>query len=436
MKFTAMKHSTLFYRTFSYPILAGLGLLSTPVMAASYGIYEARGLAMGGAVVASSNLAEAHYYNPALLAYHEGDEDEGQDNHFNFDLVVQSSGPIDSLKEFYDEEYDVVVTDAVDAFNTAPSPASADAVLSAIEDLDASADELGKAPVDFDSTIGFSFNLPGDHEGGTFFITTRLVGNEKATITDADQAVLEDYKQAMLFIASGGAEGDADAVDRVFVGGELADPKEFLTSTARVSGVAVTEFGVAFGKAFEFGGLPVALGITPKAQRFIVYSQMLDFSSDVIEIDYSENADSFVRANMDLGGTVDLPEGYRIGLSIKDLFKQEYTTDNGASFSMGPRVRLGGALNRETFTLAADLDLLASDSWMGEGKSQELALGGAYRPTQWVELRGGYRFDIQSNLPDMFSLGAGFQLSRFNTDLSYAVGSDYQGVGLKMGWAF
>lgn len=164
MKFTAMKHSTLFYRTFSYPILAGLGLLSTPVMAASYGIYEARGLAMG-AVVASSNLAEAHYYNPALLAYHEGDEDEGQDNHFNFDLVVQSSGPIDSLKEFYDEEYDVVVTDAVDAFNTAPSPASADAVLSAIEDLDASADELGKAPVDFDSTIGFSFNLPGDHEG-------------------------------------------------------------------------------------------------------------------------------------------------------------------------------------------------------------------------------------------------------------------------------
>ncbi|MBK8973627.1 MAG: conjugal transfer protein TraF [Hahellaceae bacterium] len=431
-----MKLSSPFLRIVSYPLFVSMGLIANAASAASYGIYEARGLAMGGAVVASSNLPEAHYYNPALLAYHEGDEDVGQDNHFNFDMVLQGSGPIDSLMDFYDEEYDVVVTEAVEAFNATPGPASADLVLSAVEDMDAAADELGKAPVDFDGTIGFSFNLPGDHEGGTFFMASRMVGNEKATITDADQAVLEDYRQAMIFVSSGGAEGDGTAIDRVFVNGELVDPKEFLTSTARVSGVAVTEFGLAFGKAFEFGGLPVALGITPKAQRFIVYSQVLDFADDIIEIDYAENADSFVRANLDLGATVDLQDGYRIGLSVKDVFKQDYTAENGASFSMGPRARLGGALNRDAFTLAADLDLLTSPSWMGEGESQELALGGAYRPTNWVELRGGYRFDIQSNLPDMFSLGAGFQMSRFNADLSYAIGNDYQGIGMKMGWAF
>ena len=42
----------------------------TPAAADSYGIFDARGLALGGTGVALGNVDTGHFYNPALTAFH------------------------------------------------------------------------------------------------------------------------------------------------------------------------------------------------------------------------------------------------------------------------------------------------------------------------------------------------------------------------------
>ncbi len=415
------------------PALCAAGGLPS-VHAATYGIYEARALAMGGAVVASAGTGEAHYYNPARIALHDGREEDGRDNRLRLSVLMQGAGPVDALLDFYEDELDVIVTDAVEAFNAEPGATSAEAVLSAIEDLDTIADELGEAPVVFDGHAGFAISLPGDREGGTFFISNRLVAVESAIVTAEDQAILEEYEQAMLFIASGGTEGSPG--ENVFEDGELLDPKDLLSSSSRVSAVAITEFGVALAREFELGGYAVAFGVTPKVQRLIVYNQEIDFSDEVIELDYTENADSIVRANLDLGVSAQVGEIYQLGLAVKDLVPDDHRLETGGDFSFRPAARLGGAMVTERYTVALDIDLLTRGSFMGEPESREIALGGAYRPASWVELRGGYRTDLEGDLPDALSLGAGLQAGRFVTDLAASFGDDFTGVALDLGWAF
>ena len=48
-------------------------------MAISYGVYDSRALAMGGSATAVGSHAQAAFYNPALLAFHDKEEEAGRD---------------------------------------------------------------------------------------------------------------------------------------------------------------------------------------------------------------------------------------------------------------------------------------------------------------------------------------------------------------------
>lgn len=88
------------------------------------------------------------------------------------------------------------------------------------------------------------------------------------------------------------------------------------------------------------------------------------------------------------------------------------------------------------FTAALDIDVVANKSIFGEPETQQVALGGAWRPTTWIELRGGYITDMKSNMPDALSLGVGFEAARTVAELSVSQGSDFTGAAMKLGWAF
>jgi hypothetical protein len=66
--------------------------LAQPAVAIDYGVFDARALAMGGTALAVGDTAQAQYYNPALIAFHTGDEDKTRDGRTYFPtIVVQAS---------------------------------------------------------------------------------------------------------------------------------------------------------------------------------------------------------------------------------------------------------------------------------------------------------------------------------------------------------
>lgn len=416
------------------PLALGLLLQGVPVQAQTFGLYEARGLAMGGAMVAQAGLEQAAWYNPALLAFHDRDEDVGQDGRMSLSLVAQSEGPLDSVLDFYDEELDIQVTDSVDAYNASPGAESAQGVLDAVNRLDEVAADLTDRPVEIDGHLGWSLTVPGKRQGGALILGARVVGVTSGNITPEDRAVLDDYRQAMSFIATGGSEGEERP--ELFVDGELQDPKENLTSSAFIGALAIVEFGLALAKELPVFGHPVAFGITPKGQRILVLRQDFTFSDEVIELDTEENGEVFFDGNVDLGVATQLQEHYRIAFTARNLLRDTYRLDDGREFTLRPAYRLGAAYLDERWSLGLDADLIENESVAGEASAQELAFGGGWRVWPWLELRGGYCHDLTGNRSDLLSAGVGLRWWRLETEFAYASGDDTEGAAFKLAWAF
>ncbi|HSC66892.1 MAG TPA: conjugal transfer protein TraF, partial [Cellvibrio sp.] len=113
-----------------------MALLSMPGLAISYGVYDSRALAMGGAATAVGNHAQAAFYNPALLAFHEEEEEAGRDGRVYLpSIIVQVSEATESAVDAADDELDVQLSAAVDAFNSAPTTTSAGLVADSATEL-------------------------------------------------------------------------------------------------------------------------------------------------------------------------------------------------------------------------------------------------------------------------------------------------------------
>ena len=128
-------------------------------------------------------------------------------------------------------------------------------------------------------------------------------------------------------------------------------------------------------------------------------------------------------------------EQYRLGASIKDLRGKEFTSDRGNPVAIKSKPRIGGAYVNERYSLGLDLDLAQSSAFAGELTRQDLSLGGEYR---WraIALRGGYRHDISGNNSGSLSIGAGFRLGRWVSDLALTQGGDNLAGALQIGRAF
>ena len=55
---------------------------------------------------------------------------------------------------------------------------------------------------------------------------------------------------------------------------------------------------------------------------------------------------------------------------------------------------------------------------------------------RWLQVRMGYRQDLQGFKEDIISAGVGFHTGRFVADLAYATSEGMQGGGLQLGWTF
>ncbi len=411
-----------------------VGLACKGVYAIDYGIYDARSLAMGGASVASGTGQHAQFSNPALLSTYVGKEENTRNGRVYLPTVVaQASSSVEDTLDVVDLELDDEINSAVVAFNTAPNAQNASTVATATQNLQTALTNLGSQDLDGDAFVGFSVSEPGDREGGSFYFGFRVIGDGRSTITQEDLDVLQSYIDSMNSIIAGAAPGalnpslfDAD--------GNLISPQDTVTSSALVSSLAIAEWGVSFSKEFEFLGQYIALGATPKIMRAEVYSENLTYAN--ADLNYSEDKRNQFTVNLDIGAVWMIGEHFRLALASKDIAPKSFEGANGLIVETKARSRFGAAFVQKYISLGLDIDLQKNESLSGLLSTQDAALGMELSPLRWLDLRAGYRHDLEGVREDVLSAGLGFHTGRFVADLAFSTGSDRDGVGVQLGWTF
>ncbi|MET0357629.1 MAG: conjugal transfer protein TraF [Cellvibrio sp.] len=420
--------------------------------AIDYGVFDSRALAMGGTVMAVGDTSQAQYYNPALLAFHSGDEDKTNDGRVYFPtIVVEASETVDSAVDAVDDELDTQLSNAVNAFNATPNTTTAGAVATGAGDLRKVLDEIANKDLTVNAFFGLSVSEPSDRAGGAFYIGARVMGAGTSRITDTDLALLDDYIGAMTDLAAGASllSVATEYPNLIDTDGTLIDPTENLGSSADVSALAISEWGMAAAKEFDFWGQAVSLGVTPKLMRVDAYRDEADFNNldDDTTSGFSDTKSTHITFNADLGIAAVIAEHYRVGIAIKDVFGKDFDTEQEDDPVTGlprpdlivklrPRSRAGLAYVNESFSVGLDYDLKESTPMANEAPSQDLSLGGEYRLLDGLALRLGYRQDQTGLRANTTSAGIGYRWRKFVVDFAYSQSSDMKAGGLQLGWAF
>lgn len=429
-----------------------LSLGALPASAVSYGIYDARGLAMGGTAVAAGNTSQAQFYNPALLSFHDKDEDDSRDGRISFpNVVVQLSDTVEQALEAADDELDEQLRSAVNNFNALRNAESAGAVAGVSRDLGDLLDQLGNQDLNLDAFVGFSVSEPSKREGGAFFFGVRALGAGRADISEADRNLLNQYIEAMDVVAAG---GDLLSINPALLdeNGNLRDPVDELTSSGDVSALTLAEWGVSVAREFEIDGHDISFGITPKLQRVDAYRDTLDISSGITSsVDgtrrFSDSKKNHITVNADVGIAALIEDHYRLSIAVKDVIAKEFSTapridpETGEALPaqivhLKPRARLGFAYVTDVLTIGVDFDLRESTPLANEAPSKDLSLGIEYIAFDRLALRAGYREDQTNFRSSVTSAGIGYQWRRAVLELGYATSSEYEAGSLQFGWAF
>lgn len=423
--------------------MACASLLSTPAWSISYGTYDSRAMGMGSVGVAAGNTENAVFYNPALLSFHDGKEEDTRDGRLFVPIVVlQASGAYNEAVDIAEQDLDGALSDSVSEFNASPDAANATQVSAALTDLNGAIDDIANNDIALDNFIGFNVSEPGDREGGAFFFGTRIMAGGRATVPDQDRAVINRYQEAMNIIAAGGTLDDIDQ-DLVDADGNLVDPNDALSSSVDIGAVALTEWGVAFAKEFDVFGLPVSFGATPKAVRVDVYRESRGYSDG--DLNFDDNYKSHYTINGDVGVAVEFAQHYRIGLAMKDIVPHDFESSplddaavdaEVAEVTLRPRSRMGFAYTRELFQIGIDMDLAEIEPLAGEAPFKDAAIGVEFTPFWGWDFRAGYQMDMTGLRDYAYSAGVGYKVTRFAFEFSYMKGADTEGAGAQLGWAF
>lgn len=417
----------------SFLLIGGL-LSSLPAFATSYGIFDPRSLAMGGATVAAGSTDHAHFYNPALLSFENEDEDKSENGRFIFPgAVVLFSDAGEAVADIVADDLDERITDSINQFNTTPTdPEAAQSVLDSLNDFDGAIDALNRENIEYEAFVGLSVSEPADREGGSFYFGVRGVVFGRANVTDADLATMDSYIAAMETIVAGGTLADIDP--SLVNNGQLVDPRPTLTSDAQISSLAIGEWGIAMSKEFSVLGQPVAFGATPKIMQVEVYRENVDFVNDIPS--YTENRKTHLTMNLDFGVAAEVFDNFRVGLAVRDILPKTFESENNLQVKLRPRSRMGLAYVNEYLTVGLDYDIQKNKPVATEPESQEAALGLEISPWKSVDLRFGYRQDMIGERDDILSAGVRYQIWRFVAEAALATSDDVTGGAIQVGWAF
>lgn len=405
------------------------------IHAAGFGIYDARGMAMGGAGVAVGDLHTGFFYNPALLALGSENENRARTSRWYFPLLTAQTtqASLDAL-DVSEANLDGRLTAAIDQFNASTSRETAADALAVTNEADQDIDKLTDHSLEVDAFTGLVVSIPSEYEGGAFTFGTRVVGGGLTFVAPEDRALLLKYRDFFAYASQNDTlEGapNQELLDETT--GQIGNPVNQITSFVEFRGAVLTELSVSAGKLWSFGKADVALGMTPKIVKALVFDEERRVVNDVVTTQ-NQSAEHFY-FDTDLGLVLQWKERIRLAATIKDLRSKKFTSERGNPITIKAKPRIGAAYVAEQYSVGFDMDLAPSTAFAGEATRQDLALGGEYR---WRNLaaRGGYRYDISGKNPGAISLGAGVALGRWVGDVAVTFGDENIAAGLQIGRSF
>jgi len=394
---------------------------------------EARGDAMGGTGVASAHYSSGVLINPALLAKSQAEDDVA----IIFPSVGAQISDKDNLQDKIDEISDEIRADQemIDDLTVARIMADPQGTLSELQGAAGSlADQLefleGKT-AHGNAGAGIAVSIPGSGLSLAFVAKANAHARVSSEIDQQDIDFLRRLQGSMGMtnqMALGAARNGSDVITRN------------LNSIAKGRAAIVSDYGVAIARQFDFNGLPVSVGVTPKLQQTWLYNYTTSIytydSSDFNSSRYRNDDTSF---NVDVGVAVDLGENWTVGLSGQNLLSRDIDTNdirvlNGRTgqevsyqdtWQIRPLVTAGVAWHTGLLTLSADSDLTQTRGFKSEENSQYVGAGAEVSLLGWLAVRGGFRGDVKGNDSNVFTGGLGF--APFNTvhiDLTGIVGED------------
>lgn len=427
-------HPTIEYLKFGLPAIVVLLLSSITYASTSFGIFDARTMAMGGTSVASATNDNAQLYNPALLAFNKDIEERTEDSRFWFPvLTTQLADSAISLEEIVNDDLFEAVSQSVNLFNSAPNSINAEGVVNATARVDTLLSDIGSENLFADSFIGITLSEPGKLQGAGFFLGTRLLASGIATVTETDLDILDAYQEGLTFVATDGIQG-AEQPEIFNANGALINPNANFDSTVSAAGASIIEIGIAMSRQIQLFGQQLAAGLSVKVAEVDTFEDTERLANDRLDID--QNSEGSVDINLDFGLVKEFSDNWRLGLAVKDIIPRNYDTSLGTKIKLRPRPRLGAAYLRGQLQIAVDADVVKNEPLADGFASQEAAIGAEWAVAEPLKLRAGYRHDMQGSRDGIASVGIGTQWRRIAFDIAYAKGSTARAAAVQLGLVF
>lgn len=342
------------------------GLCGLEAHAAPFGSFDARSAGMGNAGVAAGNLANAAFFNPAMLA----SQKSGDRVSLLFPVagvrVADPSGLVDDIEAFQ-------------SAYAAADAAAADAALTSAN---------GKAVL-ADAHGGLALSLSGERFGHALSLNG-YTRNSATVIKGVDNVTYND-------------------------------------SYVRFVGIQVSEIGYSFAAGAGSERQRFAWGLTPKYMRVKTNDYQELIRNDPTLTDNAGNQTDDSHFNLDAGMLYGDARGWRAGIVGRHLVSADYRTVNNNVITLEPQYRAGVAYGGGGFTFAADIDLTENRAVYFEQKTRMLALGTELNVFKALQLRLGWQRNLADtggvDTLDVYSLGLGLSVFGAHLDLA-AVGNE------------
>ncbi|WP_313575966.1 conjugal transfer protein TraF, partial [Pseudescherichia sp.] len=432
--------------------------LSVVTLAVSFGVVtqagaantwaEARSDAMGGTGVASASYGSGVLINPALLAKAKPDDNvtvilpSVQAQITDKDNLQDEIDDINDKVDYYDDVIDNLTTAQI----IANPLGTIDQFQGAARDLADELDFLKGKTAHANAAAGIAVSIPNDVLSFAFVTKAYAHARVSSAIDQQDINYLRNIQNSDL-VAAG------VALNAALSPSGSDEITRNLNSTASGRAAIVSDYGVAVARQFQFGDVPVSIGVTPKLQK----TWLFNYTTSIYDYDSSDFNSSRYRNddtgfNVDAGIAADFGDNWTVGLSGQNLISRDIDTKdiqirNGRTgevrnykdtYQISPVVTAGLAWHTDLVTLSADGDVTETKGFKSEEASQYVGVGAEVRPLDWLAVRAGFRADVKGDDSNVATAGIGFApFNRVHVDLMGLYGEDETwGAGAQLSLTF
>ena len=383
--------------------VVALSVLSQSAYAISFS-YEARSLGMGGASVASADLATASWANPAMLTNQRPSDD--------FSLLIGVGAFLKDDDDLITDVDDFQAADdrrnaAIDAGNVPGATQASTDMLAIIAGIDG---KIIAPEVTSLAAMGIAFD--------SFALAISVRGDTLVAATVSNLSTT-----------------DIEVIDSNF-------------NILNLEGILTTEIGLSIAKEFRLFNRKVSIGVKPKVvdlTSFTFTESILTASTGFDNINDDENkVDLGTFTTVDLGLAVELSKTLRLGLNVRNLITDEFDV-GGQVLNFDTEARIGLAYHDRFLTVAVDYDLIENEPLLANPsfdglKTQYIAVGAEFNAFDFAQLRIGAAKNLAGGVADSakdiaLTAGVGFWLG-FNLDIAATYTNNSVGAFLQTGFRF